>query len=152
MAKPPNTLCLNRTTERNMTSELKALALSLQGERPGLISPHTSFSPCKARSSCVPLVLLRGRYVTALIVQWRIPHRRIREDGHLQPHIPRHQQGRVFIPFPWMSRYSECPWRCGNRGLDTLPSCPIAALGLPEGSLHGCTSTKVEESSTWLKR
>lgn len=52
--------CLNSTTERKMTSELEALALSPQGEPLGLISFHTSFFPCKARSSRVTARLVEG--------------------------------------------------------------------------------------------
>lgn len=140
MATPQNSL-----HAENRLCAFASAATSPRQASNGQITP--GFAILTRISECSRLTAhgLRGRYVTALIVQWQIPHRRIREDGHLQPHIPRHQQGRVFIPFPWMSRYSECPWRCGNRGLDTLPSCPIAALGLPEGSLHGCTSTKMGE-------
>lgn len=52
--------CLNSTTERKMTSELEALALSPQGEASGLISPQTSFFSCEARSSRVTVRLVEG--------------------------------------------------------------------------------------------
>lgn len=110
--EPPNTLCLNRTTESNLTSELEALALSPQGERPGLISPRTSFFPCKARSSRVTARLVEGSlYASASDRMINTTTVNLARGGHSQLKTSEPSTGRGIRLSLWMVRLIECPRR-----------------------------------------
>ena len=104
--------CLNSTTERNLTSELEALALSPQGEPSGLISPQTSFFPCKARSSCVTARLVEGSlYASASDTMDNTTTVNLARGGHSQLKTSEPSTGRGIRLSLWMVRPIECPRR-----------------------------------------
>ena len=109
---PPNTLCLNRSTGRNLTSELEALTLSPQREPLGLISPHTSYFPCKARSSCVTARLVEGSlYTSASDRMVGTTTVNLARGGRSQLKTSEPSAGRGIHLSLWMVRPIECPRR-----------------------------------------
>lgn len=104
--------CLNSTTGRNLTSELEALALSPQGEPSGLISPQTSFFPCKARLRRITARLVEGSlYASASDTMDNTTTVNLARGGHSQLKTSEPSTGRGIRLSLWMVRPIECPRR-----------------------------------------